>query len=273
MREKASAETNAGYTMPYTPTGKASLVEHPPWHFASDVIEIVYRTNPEDVRRILPPPLMPGDQPDLVTARVTEITSVSENNPDKAYRNPDATQYAEAIITVTCRFNGENGVFIPFIWVDKDFSLMRGWLNGWPKKIATIKMTHLHQLHPILKGLEKGGKIGGVVTRHGNKIMFAGMEIEEESSPEEVPRLGTYFGVRHLPSVDPASGPSLHEVVKVQTKNYRMSDVWKGRGELEFPENDEEDMNFLAPKKIEGAFYFKSGWTNYGGTTLKRFNE
>ncbi|MGD0587723.1 MAG: acetoacetate decarboxylase family protein, partial [Thermoplasmata archaeon] len=73
--------TSNGYTLPFGPEGKSSLVDSPPWHFASDVIQVVYRTDPEAVGAVLPPPLEPGPEPDRVTVRVTEVISVSDGDP------------------------------------------------------------------------------------------------------------------------------------------------------------------------------------------------
>ncbi len=262
--------TAPGYTPPFGPEGKSGIVDHPPWHFASDVIQVVYRADPEAVRRVLPPPLEPGPEPDRVTARVTEVISVSDGDPDLAYRQPEATQYGEAIVTVSCRYRGEAGVYLPFIWTDHDWSMARGWLNGWPKKVAQVRMTRLHPLHPKLPPIGPGARLAGVLSRHGERILFAGVTLESASRAEELPRLGTYFGIRYLPNVDPRRPPSVHELVRVQTTGRVVTDVWKGSGELKLYPAENEELLPLAPRHIESAFYFRSGWTNPGGTVVER---
>ena len=260
--------SRTGYTLPFGPQGRSSLVDDPPWHFASDVLQIVYRTDPEAVRAVLPAPLEPGPEPDRVTVRVTEVISVGDGDPDLAYREPEATQYGEAIVTVSCRYRDEAGVYLPYIWTDHDWSMLRGWLNGWPKKVARIRMTRLHPLHPKLRPLGAGARLGGVLSRHGGRILFAGVTLETPATPEELPRLGTYFGVRYVPSVDPASPPALHELVRVRTTGRVVTDVWKGRGELRFYPAENEELLPLAPKRIEAAYFFRSGWSNPGGTVV-----
>ncbi len=262
-----------GYTPPFAPKGRSSLVDHPPWHFASDVLQVVYRADPEAVRAVLPAPLELGPEPDRVTVRVTEVISVSDADPDLAYRQPEATQYGEAIVTVSCRFEGEAGVYLPFIWADHDWSLLRGWLNGWPKKVAQIRMTRLHPLHPKLRPLGPGARLGGVLSRHGERVLFAGVTLEEPGTPEDLPRLGTYFGVRYWPDVDPERPPSVHEVVRVATQNRRVTDVWKGSGEVRFYPAENEELLPLSPRRIESAQYFRSGWTNAGGSVVRRLSE
>ena len=264
--------TSNGYTPPFGREGKSSLVDHPPWHFAADVIQVVFRADPEAVRAVLPPPLEPGPEPDRVTVRVTEVISVSDGDPDLAYRQPEATQYGEAIVTVSCRFQGEAGVYLPFIWTDHDWSMLRGWLNGWPKKVAQIRMTRLHPLHPKLRPLGRGARLGGVLSRHGERILFAGVTLDEPARTEELPRLGTYFGVRYLPDVDPHRPPALHEIVRIQTTGRTVADVWKGSGELRFYPAENEELVPLAPRRIESAFFFRSGWTNPGGRVVARLD-
>ncbi len=265
--------TSRGYTPPFGPAGQSSIVDDPPWHFASDVIQVVYRADPEAVRAVLPPPLEHGPEPDRVTVRVTEVISVGDHDPDLAYRQPEATQYGEAIVTVPCQYRGEAGVYLPFIWTDHDWSMLRGWLNGWPKKVGAIRMTRLHPLHPKLPPLGPGARLGGVLSRHGERILFAGVTLDGPARPEDLPRLGTYFGVRYLPSVDPAAPPSVHELVRVQTTGRVVTDVWKGTGELRFYDAENEELGPLAPRRIESAFFFRSGWTNPGGAVVARLGS
>jgi acetoacetate decarboxylase len=269
MSSEAPPTPPKGYTLPFSPHGRASIVDDPPWHFASDAIQLVLRVNPTAVRDLLPPPLEPGSPPDRVTVRVTEVISVSEGDPDLAYRQPEATQYGEAIVTVPCRYRGEEGVYLPYIWTDHDWSLFRGWLNGWPKKVASIRMTRLHPLHPKLSPLGPGARLGGVLSRHGERILFAGVTLRSPARPEDLPRLGTYFGVRHLPSVDPEAPPALHEVVRVETRGRVVTDVWKGDGEVRFYPSENEELLPLSPLSVEGAYFYRSGWTNPGGKVLE----
>ncbi|MGI0071302.1 MAG: acetoacetate decarboxylase family protein [Thermoplasmata archaeon] len=269
-RRASAPAAGRAYTPPFGPAGTSSIVDHPPWHFASDVIQVVYRTDPEAVRSLLPAPLEPGPEPDRVSVRVTEVISVGDSDPDLAYRQPEATQYGEAIVTVSCQYEGEAGVYLPFIWTDHDWSMMRGWLNGWPKKVAAIRMTRLHPLHPKLRPLGPGARLGGVLSRHGERILFAGVTLEEPGRPEDLPRLGTYFGVRYLPSVDPHAPPSVHELVRVETAGRVVTDVWKGSGELELYDAENEELMPLRPRGIESGYYFRSGWTNLGGAVVAR---
>jgi hypothetical protein len=54
--------------------------------------------------------------------------------------NPVYAQYRETIVVVEIeRPDGTLSLFnfCPFIWVDQDISLVRGYLQGWPKKLGS----------------------------------------------------------------------------------------------------------------------------------------
>jgi len=51
-----------GFTFPRSATGAAGLVPPPPWHYSGDLLTIEYRTDPEAVAELLPPPLEPAPE-------------------------------------------------------------------------------------------------------------------------------------------------------------------------------------------------------------------
>lgn len=53
-----------------------------------------------------------------------------------------------------CSYQGEVGYLVPFIWVDNDFTLMRGFIQGFPKTLGRIYMTKLHEMNPINRLLQ-----------------------------------------------------------------------------------------------------------------------
>ena len=44
-------------------------------------------------------------------------------------------------LVVNALLDGEEVTTCPFIWVDRDFALTRGWLQGFPKKLGSIWIT------------------------------------------------------------------------------------------------------------------------------------
>ncbi len=61
--------------------------------------------------------------------------------------DPVRAQYREAFVVVRCRYRDQLFSRCLFIWVDKDFALVRGYLQGYPKKLGSI-----HQTRPVTRG-------------------------------------------------------------------------------------------------------------------------
>ena len=95
-----------GYTLPLTPNGQAQLVEPPPWYYGGEVLQILFRTDPEKAAGLIPPPLQTGPDPGLGIVWFVEWVSVSESNPDLAFINPERAVYRECLVMIQCSFNG-----------------------------------------------------------------------------------------------------------------------------------------------------------------------
>ena len=55
--------------------------------------------------------------------------------------DPSRSQYKEFFIVVNALLDGEEVTTCPYIWVDRDFALARGWIQGFPKKLGSIWIT------------------------------------------------------------------------------------------------------------------------------------
>ena len=55
--------------------------------------------------------------------------------------DPARSQYKEFFIVVNAVLDGEHVTTCPYIWVDRDFALVRGWIQGFPKKLGSVWMT------------------------------------------------------------------------------------------------------------------------------------
>src|SRR2546421_7787655 len=129
-----------GFMPPRSPEGRASIIPPPPWHYSGDVLTIEYRTDPGSVAGLLPDPLEPADEdPDAVAVIFADWQSCSDTFEELL--DPVRSQYRESFVVVRCTFRGEHYSRCVYIWVDKDFALVRGWHQGYPKKLGSIWMT------------------------------------------------------------------------------------------------------------------------------------
>jgi len=251
-----------------TPSGRGSVVEEGPWHYGIDYISVYFRGEADDLQRLLPDRLRVVDG--TAVAYVSEFVSVSENNPDAYYTDPAQTIYHEAGIGVMCRYGEKTGVFYPFMWVDRDWAMIRGWLNGYPKKIADeITMTRFH-IHNKAIGLPKeGSRATGYCTRHGSRLLTVSVKIKRKGDVNDLIRFGSTFGLRHFPTTHEQQ-TGVKELVEVIKTNTQASDIWVGEAELKIGEAPMEELELVKPIEVIRGVYYKAGFTIEGARVLEK---
>jgi acetoacetate decarboxylase len=259
-----------GFTLPLTPKGHSSVVDPPPWHYGGDVLAITFRMNEKKARTFIPPPLEMGPKPGEGIVWFPEWVSVSDAQPDLAFINPERAVYRECFVMLSCQFKGVPGYFVPFIWVDNDFTLMRGFVQGFPKKLGRIYLTKLHELCPKVGGRQKGARIKGILDAHGERVVEGSMVFTRKAKPEELPAVKFYL-MRHMPSIDDPTKPAVHELSAGKVANAKIGEVWAGDGDLKFFPSPFEEVADLGPVKVTGAFYFSIGMTITGGEVLHSY--
>lgn len=259
-----------GYTLPLTVTGRSSLVDAPPWYYGGDVLHLQFRADKERVRQLIPAPLEMGPTPGEGIVWFTEWVSVSESNPDLAFINPERAVYRECLVLLSCQYKGEPGYLVPYIWVDNDFTLMRGFVQGFPKKLGRIYMTKLHELNPKVGGKRAGAKVKGICEAHGERIIEGSMEFTRKAQPSEIPPVKFYL-MRHFPSIEDPDKPAVHELSASIVSDVQVGDVWVGEGQVKFMESAFEEVADLGPLEMLGGFYFSMGLTIKGGKVLHRY--
>ena len=146
------AELPGGYSYPLTPTGKGNLLCAPPWHFAASEMVIRYQADPEMVRQFLPYPLEPSrTNPGGCILHMCSYVSRNEN-ADHLVDMPMLCNYNETYLEIRGNYRGEECKHFAYYWVDRDYSILRGWVAGLPKKYGetscTFEKIHLFQLNP-----------------------------------------------------------------------------------------------------------------------------
>ena len=151
------------------PAGRASIVPYPPWHYVGDFLVVEYWADPEKAVSVLPEGLDPHPDPGRCAAVFADWQSCSESGGELI--DPSRSQYKEVFLVVNALLDGEEVTTCPFIWVDRDFALTRGWLQGFPKKLGSIWITRTFGLEsPADPGVEAGRD----VRRHLRRLRAAG---------------------------------------------------------------------------------------------------
>jgi hypothetical protein len=240
--------------------GDSSAIERGPWHYGADYVTVYFEGDPTALSELVPRPFEVADG--RCMAYVCEIVSVSDSGAEMVATEPDRTVYQEAALGVGCLYRGRPGVFFPVMWVTTEWSLLRGLLNGYQKRLADkIALTKLHPLNPGLKHITPGMQLGGFCVKGSHRTLSVRVTVKKAGTPSDLPTFGVTYGRRVFPRTNESQG-LVQEAVEILKSNARISDVWLGDGSVE------TTLPIGKPKSITGAVY-RSGFTISGSRVLE----
>ncbi len=256
------------YTHFLTPNGKGSVVEEGPWSYGADYIAVYFRAEKEGLAKLIPDSLEVVDG--TVSAYIARIVGVSESNPDAYFLDPAQTVYHEAGIAVACKYGDKRGFFCPCMWVDNDTSLIRGWINGHPKKLADRILTSwLHPLNPLVGGPRPGVNVSGFCTRHGDRLLTLQIKLQKQGGSSDLANFGSPFALRHFPPTH-ESQTNVNEVVELIRYSAKVENVWVGDGEVRLGSSPSEELEYIRPSEVLRGVSYSTGFTIRGAKVLKK---
>ncbi len=260
-----SSRQPLGYTLPVSPSGSSSLVRRPPWHFAGEVLVVEYLADADTVRRYLPEDLEPtGDGAAAVV--FGEWSCVSGVEP--AFVEPALGQHGECYIVLACEFEGRPCGRVAYGWVDKDVSLVRGLIQGFPKKLGSIAMTRPWSVGRHASRLTAGGHFGASLAASDRRLIDAEVTLTESvTAPPEI-MIAPLIHSRVFPAWTPG-GDDINELVVSESRQHEWTGVWSGRAELRFGSTPTDDIAALAPLEVKGAHRFEFAETLVGGRVVR----
>jgi acetoacetate decarboxylase len=240
-----------GFAVPLSPQGKSSLATLPPWHYSSDCICIEYWADPTAVAALLPAGVKADpDSNGRAFLWFLDWQFTAENDE---VTDPARYQYREAFVLLEAVFDGTPVNYCPYIFVDNDAAMARGWAQGFPKKLASVYQTRSFAApSPAAAPLAKGSRFGASVTAHGERIATARIQLEEPvKDPRTVFNRPTIMR-RYFPQLAAAGQkkPPVDELTMSLTDNLAIVDVWAGSAELRIPEVAGEEVSLIAPVRV-----------------------
>jgi acetoacetate decarboxylase len=240
-----------GFSVPLTPGGKSALAAPPPWHYSSDCIAIEYWADPAAIAALLPSGVA-QDQKSSGRAFFWFLDWQYTASDDEL-TDPARYQYREAFVLVEATVEGMPINYCPFIFVDNDAAIARGWAQGFPKKLGSIYQTRSFSAPSAAAApLAKGSRFGASVAAHGERLATARLQLEENiADPSTVFNRPTVMR-RYFPQLAAAgqSKPPVDELTMSLTDNLAIVDVWAGSAELRIPEVQGEEMHLIAPLRV-----------------------
>jgi len=235
-----------GYDMPVD----APLYSKPPIYYKnSEAISLTYETDESAVSEMLPEGLGVPSPPTatLMLAR---------------YNFSTLGPYEEAILAVSCTWQGEPRIYIAHIVVNTDPPMAGGrevW--GFPKKFAAITL----QMEDDL--------IWGTMDRPtGNRICTGVMRPEVPVNLEEAEQITVpALSLRVIPSPEEGAPPSLMELVEVPLKSTTL-EAWAGPGFVQYHSTSNFDpWHKISVKNMLNATYRRYDQILGYGKIIKRY--
>ena len=240
-----------GFSVPLTPQGKSTLAPLPPWHYSSDCIAIEYWTDQSAIAALLPNGLTPDEKSGgraFFWFLDWQFTGSNDELTD-----PARYQYREAFVLVEAIFEGTPVNYCPYIFVDNDAAIARGWAQGYPKKLGSIYQTRTFSAPSAAAApLAKGSRFGASVAAHGERLATGRIQLEEEiGDPSTIFNRPTTMR-RYFPQLVAGrqDKPAVDELTWSLTDDLAIVDLWAGSAELRIPEVQGEDMHLLAPLRV-----------------------
>jgi hypothetical protein len=228
-----------------------ALATLPPWHYSSDCIAIEYWTDPAAIAALL----LPGVAPDGKSGgrAFLRFLDWQFTASDDELTDPARFQYREAFALVEAIFEGTPINYCPFIFVDNDAAIARGWAQGFPKKLGSVYQTRSFSApSPPAAPLAKGSRFGASVAAHGERLATARIQLEKPIVDPSTIFIRPTVMRRYFPQLAVAGQPKppANELTMSLTDNLAIVDVWAGSAELRMPEVQGEEMHLIAPLRV-----------------------
>jgi acetoacetate decarboxylase len=260
-----------GYTAPLSPDGRAGIVPPPPWHYSGDFLIVEYRADPAAVAALLPPELDPAEEePGAVAAIFADWQSCSDDGHELI--DPIQSQYREFFLVVACRYEGRPASRCVYIWVDKDFAMYRGWIQGFPKKLGSIHMTRIFDAGRATPRVEAGARFGATCAANDRQIARAVVTLRRVSETGPTVNDPPMHNTRHFPAYS-GLRPDVFELVRAGGRDRDASEIWEGDAELRLYDDTLEDLAAIAPLEVGKGFRFSFGYTVEGGEVLAQHDR
>jgi hypothetical protein len=167
------------------------------------------------------------------------------------------------MILVSATWNETKVAWCPYIFVDNDAALARGWIQGFPKKIGSIAQTRAIGVPSPCCSLGRAGRAlcgervgcGSSIGRgRGDTRETTGRRISVVSPNREPPL---------LPAADcrQASGARCQRTRYVCSRRLEIDNAWTGKGRLTLPDAPGEEIADLAPERIGPGFRASLSYT------------
>lgn len=208
---------------------RAPLYPAPPCRYTASEFQLLSMTaDPQAVARLVPAPLRPNTDGQLVLM-VNRLTADAFGS------------YREVALLVPSSFEGVEGSFTAFMYLDADSPLAAGrevW--GFPKKLATLD-------------IEGDASIQTVVRRGDAAIIESSVELSAELGPEDLAFNPTFFNLKLVPSVVAGAPPDVMQLTSTTLTDIEIERARGGTASVTLRSAEGDPLGPLSPRQVGGA--------------------
>src|SRR5947207_12703028 len=239
-----------GFNYPLTPKGKSTLNPPPPWYYSSDFLNVEFWAQPAAVASLLPNGLEPDPAASGHCNALFYDWQFSGANDE--YLDPARYQYREFFILVDALFEGRSISYCPYIFVDNDAALARGWTQGYPKRLGQVFQTRYYAATSKAgPALAPGSKFAGSLTAGGQRLAEGLVTLKEPVTDLSLLKQRPIVNLLHVPrlAADKHDKPALHELVQDGPHSLKIAPAGNGTGSRKLPVCRVEAPRYLAPMR------------------------
>jgi len=255
----------ASFTAPFTKSGRSATVPSPPWHYAGWLMNVAIRCDTSNSSAVVHPALGTLTGKGCIHFADWQATTDGHELVDPVY-----AQYRETIVIVEIeRPDGKLYNYCPFIWVDQDTSLIRGLLQGWPKKFGSTYLTRSLPIdHVAAAPLKTGSQLGATLTVKERRLIEASLTLTGKMGRPYGFLANKTIGAIGWPDLtQPAHCPKLNWILpNIQDKV--TSDWHDAKATINVLPHPIEEISLLGKLKTEGASVGWAGITVVGALPL-----
>jgi len=247
-----------GYSQPRDRSGKYALWDCIPWTFQGHTVTVFLRLDDTAwIDNVLPNGFTAHSG--LVRLTAHQMTCTFGRDWDWALRNPNLSQFHEAVVACEVEYQGRVGHYDPFCWTYSDAEMAEAREGfGWPMRYGEISQTN-----PPVDGWSAGCHAAVIVSRYNRAVYEMDVALEKEG---DLPAAGLaaehpdFFTCRMLPRMwEP--GVTDVDVAMAEMGEFRVGGFWHGPATVLFtaPELDDLKKAEVLGGRVNWHYIVKTG--------------
>jgi len=153
-------------------------------------------------------------------------------------------------VLVDALFEGRPVSYCPYIFVDNDAAIARGWTQGYPKRLGSVFQTRYYAATGKAgPALAAGSKFAGSLSACGQRLAEGVVTLKEPLKDPSAMGGRPVVNLLHQPNL--AAGmhdkPAIHQLVENVPHDVKIEQAWVGDGTLTLPVVRDEELSGLAP--------------------------